>query len=452
MQVENFYSNDSTVATSIKFVSKADLMEANNKLPKNLIDALNFKAKSGEVVPLFDTNGNIYEFLVGTGDDGDDSFLAKCIKHLPYGKYKISQNVSEKVLLSWSLEQYKFLKYKKNDDEPRVLYLDENVYKNIISKAKSIYLIRDLINTPTCDLGPEQLSEVLRNISKKHSAKFSEIVGEDLLKKNYPAIYTVGQGSSSKPRLLSLSWGNNKHTKITLVGKGVCFDSGGLNIKSTSGMNFMKKDMGGAAHVIGLADWIMSENLPINLNVLIPAVENSVDGNSYRPGDVITMRNGLSVEVVNTDAEGRLVLADALCKACEDEPDLILDFATLTGAARIAVGTDIAAMFSNNDELANELYKAGELSVDPLWRLPLVAQYNSLFESNIADMANSGSSSYAGAIVAALFLQKYINNNTPWAHFDIMAWNVSSKPGKPAGGEALGFLAVAKYLSDRFKS
>jgi leucyl aminopeptidase len=447
MQAENFYTNDNENAISLRLISKDDLSGL-NLIPTNLLEGLNFQAKSGEVAPLFDANGNIKEFLIGFGED--DGFLAKAIKKLPGGKYKILENVHEKIILSWSLEQYKFIKYKKNVEIARLLYLEPKTYKTIINKSQAIFLIRDLINTPTCDLGPEELANATRIISKKHSAKFTEIVGEDLLKKNYPAIYTVGQGSSSKPRLLSLCWGDTNNPKVTLVGKGVCFDSGGLNIKSTAGMNLMKKDMGGAAHVLGLADWIMSENIPINLQVLIPAVENSVDGNSYRPGDVITMRNGLTVEIENTDAEGRLVLADALCKACEDNPDLIIDFATLTGAARIAVGTDIAALFSNNDDLAANLHKAGNECSDLVWRLPLASQYNSLFDSDIADMANSGRSSYAGAIVAALFLQKYITKDIPWVHFDVMAWNVSSKPGKPAGGEALGFLAVAKYLKDRF--
>lgn len=446
MQAENFYTSDIKNAISIRFISK-DSLPGINFLPANLLTGLNFQAKPGDIAPIFDENGNIKEFLLCYGDDNS---LAKAIKKLPEGKYKLLEEIPEKILLTWSLEQYKFIKYKKNNELPRVLYLDPQTYRSIINKSGAIFLIRDLINTPTCDLGPEELANAAKLISKKHGAQFIEIVGEELLKNNYPAIYTVGQGSSSKPRLLLLSWGDKNNTKITLVGKGVCFDSGGLNIKSSAGMKLMKKDMGGAAHVLGLADWIMSENIPVYLEVLIPAVENSVDGNSYRPGDVITMRNGLTVEVDNTDAEGRLVLADALCKACENNPDLIIDFATLTGAARIAVGTEIAALFSNNDELAENLYKSGNECSDFVWRLPLASQYNSLFDSDIADMANSGSSSYAGAIVAALFLQKYISNDIPWAHFDVMAWNVSSKPGKPVGGEALGFLAVAKYLSDRF--
>lgn len=447
MQADNFYTKDANGAILLRFISKDDLSNLKDA-SKKLIFTLNFSAKSGQILPILDTNNNIQEFLIGKGDD--DLYLAKAVKNLPIGNYKLSSDASDNIILSWALEQYKFTRYKKNEENSKALYLNPKIYQKIINKVTAIFLIRDLINTPTCDLGPQELAAILKDIAISNQAHFFEIVGEELIKHNYPAIYTVGKGANSMPRLLSLTWGDIKNPKITLVGKGVCFDSGGLNIKSTSGMNLMKKDMGGAAHVIGLATWIMAEKLPIYLQVLIPAVENSVDGNAYRPGDVITMRNGLTVEVTNTDAEGRLVLADALSKACEEMPDLIVDFATLTGAARIAVGTDIAALFSNNDVLASDLHKAGNECADLVWRLPLAAQYNSLFESNIADMANSGNSSYAGAIIAALFLEKYITGNIPWVHFDIMAWNVSAKPGKPLGGEALGFLAVAKYLNDKF--
>ena len=260
----------------------------------------------------------------------------------------------------------------------------------------------------------------------------------------------MGRGAAAAPRLISLVWGDEAHPRVALVGKGVCFDSGGLDIKPSAGMRLMKKDMGGAAQVIGLAQWLMTLKVPIRLHVLIPAVENSVDAQSYRPGDVLTMRNGLKVEVHNTDAEGRLVLADALVKACEYQPELVIDFATLTGAARVAVGTDIAAMFVNDDKLAHDLEKSAREAFDPVWRMPLFDGYAELFNSTIADFANASDSSYAGAITAALFLQRFITPDLPWVHFDIMAWNLRSKPGKPEGGEAMGIQAVGQYLRGRY--
>ncbi len=452
MQAENFYTNEKINLIPLKFISRFKLSQLQlTKAVKNLLEGLKFNAQAGEVAPIFDANGNITEVFVGMGEEGDNDFLAKSVKNLPVGKYEITEKLADNILLSWALEQYKFIRYKEYIKEPKVLFLTNDIYSSIICKAQAIFLIRDLINTPTCDLGPAELAIIMREMAEESSAEFTEIIGEELLKNNFPAIYTVGRGSNSKPRLLSLTWGNDKHPKVSLVGKGVCFDSGGLNIKSSAGMNMMKKDMGGAAHVIGLAKWIMAENLPIKLQVLVPAVENSVDGNSYRPGDVIKMRNELTVEVDNTDAEGRLVLADALCKACEDKPDVIFDFATLTGAARIAVGTEIAAMFCNDDKVAEELYKNSSLTMDPIWRMPLFPQYNTLFDSDIADMSNIGKSSYAGAIIAALFLQRFINKDIPWVHFDMMAWNLSTKPGKPVGGEAMGFLTVAKYLEANYR-
>jgi leucyl aminopeptidase len=245
---------------------------------------------------------------------------------------------------------------------------------------------------------------------------------------------------------LSLTWGNEQHPRITLVGKGVCFDSGGLDIKSASGMRLMKKDMGGAAHAIGLAQWIMASGLPIRLHLLVPAVENSVGPDAFRPGDILTMRNGLTVEIHNTDAEGRLILADALVKACEEQPELLIDFATLTGAARVSVGTELSALFTNKDQLAEQLMEASQHAADPIWRLPLFAAYEELLRSSCADLANATDHPYAGAITAALFLQRFIKPSIPWMHFDIMAWNLSSKPGKPEGGEAMGLHAVAYYL------
>jgi leucyl aminopeptidase len=318
--------------------------------------------------------------------------------------------------------------------------------------VESTYLVRDLINTPAEDMGPLELSETAMRLSEEFHAQFDQIVGEDLLDEMYPAVFTVGRGSYSSPRLLDLQWGDLNSPKLTLVGKGVCYDTGGLDIKTGGSMRLMKKDMGGAAHVLGLARMIMKANLPVRLRVLIPAVENSVSGDAYRPGDVITMRNGKTVEVDNTDAEGRLVLADALVEASSEKPDLLIDFATLTGAARVAVGTEIAAMFTNNDKLAECVAASAEHEKDPVWRMPLHQSYLKLLKSKIADIANCARGGYAGAITAALFLQQFIDQEITWLHFDVMGWNVADRAGHPEGGEAMGLRAVFSYLRQRFSS
>jgi len=268
----------------------------------------------------------------------------------------------------------------------------------------------------------------------------------------YPAIFTVGRASYNSPRLIDIQWGDKKAPKLTLVGKGVCFDTGGLNLKPNNGMLLMKKDMGGAAHVLGLAKMIMQANLPVCLRVLIPAVENAISGDSFRPGDIITMRNGKTVEITDTDAEGRLILADALVEACSEKPDLLIDFATLTGAARVAVGTEIAALFTNNDILAKSIASFAQQNNDPIWRMPLYRDYLRLLDSQVADMTNCANTSYGGAITAAVFLQEFLDAEIPWMHFDIMAWNVLPRPGHPVGGEAMGLRAVFEYLRQRFSA
>jgi leucyl aminopeptidase len=301
-------------------------------------------------------------------------------------------------------------------------------------------------------MGPADLSSAAKKLAAEYKAKFSEIVGDDLLKQNYPAIHAVGRASTNPPRLIDITWGNKKHPKLTLVGKGVCFDTGGLDIKPAAGMLGMKKDMGGAAHVLGLASLIMHAKLPVRLRVLIPAVENVISGNAYKPGDVINTRKGLTVEIGNTDAEGRVILADALFEASSEKPELILDFATLTGAARVAMGTDISALFTNDNHLANELINLGEKLLDPIWRMPLYTPYRKLIESPIADLNNAPLSLYGGAITAALFLKEFVGNNISWAHFDIMAWNASSSSAHPEGAEAMAIRAVFEYLQHRFSA
>ena len=297
---------------------------------------------------------------------------------------------------------------------------------------------------------PEQLATATQALGQAFGASVDQLIGDELLAQNYPLIHAVGRASAHPPRLLDLRWGDPGHPKITLIGKGVCFDSGGLDLKPSSAMRLMKKDMGGAATALGLARLIMSSGLPVRLRVLVAAVENAVAGNAFRPGDVLRSRRGLTVEIHNTDAEGRLVLCDALAEASDERPELMIDFATLTGAARVALGTDMPALFCNDDELANGLLTAAAQEQDPFWRLPLHRPYRDMLDSKIADLANASESSYAGAITAALFLQEFVPTDLPWVHFDLMAWNLKTQPGRPEGGEAMGLRALFAWLEQRY--
>jgi leucyl aminopeptidase len=351
----------------------------------------------------------------------------------------------------WSLAQYRYDQFKKRDASHfRLLSISDADRPRVLAEAEGIFLVRELINQPANVLGPEGFSRAFSALAEQHGAEYQQWVGEELLAANFPAIYTVGRAATEQPRLLQLTWGQPSHPRVTLVGKGVCFDSGGLDLKPSAAMRLMKKDMGGAAHVLGLAHWLMSIQLPIRLEVLVPAVENAISASAYRPGDILTMRNGLTVVIDNTDAEGRLILADALVKACEQPPELLINFSTLTGAARVAVGTEIAAFFTPDEDLAGAIAKMATTVGDAMWRLPLYSGYLSMLDSSVADLANSSPSSYAGAIIAALFLQRFVPAGIPWLHVDMMAWNVASKPGRPEGGEAMGVAAVANYLIQRY--
>lgn len=438
MQAAEFYTEQASNARLMKFVSQVDF----GQMEGSHFGLQSFSGKVGEVA-YFDEH-----VLIGTGKDSIEIALAQAVLKLKPGTYTTNQPVSPRAQLLWSLAQYRFDKFKTVTCSPRVLAVAE--MQSLLNLANAIFLVRDLINTPAQDMDPSGLAEVAKHLAATYQAELNVCVGDDLLTAGYPAIHAVGRAAATAPRLIHLSWGNVQDPKVVLIGKGVCFDSGGLDIKSSGGMRLMKKDMGGAAHVLGLAQWIMETKLPIRLEMMIPAVENAVGPAAYRPGDVLRMRNGMTVEIENTDAEGRLVLADALVKACENKPELIIDFSTLTGAARVAVGTEIAAMFSHDEDLAEGLLTAGQSVVDPIWRLPLFEPYLSMLDSNIADIMNASNSSYAGAITAALFLQCFVDKSIPWAHFDIMAWNVTNKPGKPEGGEAMGLRAVADYLLKRF--
>ena len=373
---------------------------------------------------------------------------------LPAGNYVLSDRLSrddrEKLTLGWGLGSYQFSKFSKHTNCAQLYFapdLDETI---ILALIDSSQLARDLINAPANEMMPAHLADAAQSLALKHNARFSEIAGEDLLAHNYPLIHAVGRASQFEPRLLKIEWGSVSSPLLCIAGKGVCFDSGGLNIKNAAGMRWMKKDMGGAAHALALANYIMQTNLPVRLQVSIPAVENAVSGNAFRPGDVIISRSGKSVEIDNTDAEGRLVLADALTEQCEQNPDLLIDFATLTGAARVALGTEVAVFFSEHDTTAHDLYQAARASEDDIWRLPLHQGYRHQLKSTIADMVNCASSGYGGAITAALFLQSFVTDNCDWLHFDIMAYNMRNRAGRPKGGEAMGLRGVCQYLESRY--
>ena len=367
-------------------------------------------------------------------------------------KNELAKEDLEKICIGWSLAAYKFDRYKNNPKKYPRLVLPKNVDKEKIdSYIQSISLIRNLINTPANDLGPAELADAARQLAALKKANVKIIEDKKLLDQNFPLIYAVGDSSERRPRLIDMTWGNPKHPKLTIIGKGVCFDTGGLDIKPSSAMLLMKKDMGGSAMALGLAWMIISQNLPVRLRVLIPAVENSISGIAFRPGDVFPSRQGLSVEIGNTDAEGRLVMADCLTLACEENPDLLIDFSTLTGAARTALGFDIPAMFSNNDEIAAELQKISLNVEDPLWQLPLWAPYRTDIGSSIADLNNAGNNP-AGSITAALFLENFVTNDTDWVHIDHYAWEASGKPGRPKGGADTGMRAVFAFLEQRYGS
>ena len=367
------------------------------------------------------------------------------------GAYRLSEPADEAQLLGWGLGCYQFTRYRSKARPVAQLVLPDSANgKRLRNFVGAVQLARDLINTPAGDLPPSALAEEAAQVADANGADCRILVGDDLLAQGFEAIHTVGRAAADAPRLIDVTWGRPEHPLIVLVGKGVCFDSGGLNLKPARGMRSMKKDMGGAATALGLAQLIMAEALPVRLRLLIPAVENAVAGNAYRPGDILNTYLGLRVEIDNTDAEGRLILCDALALAAEDEPELMIDFATLTGAARVAVGTELSAMFCNDDELANGLFAAGRAVDDPLWRLPLHGDYDHLLKSKVADTLNSAASPYGGAITAALFLEKFVNG-VPWAHFDIMGYNVRSRPGRPEGGEAMAMRAAFRYLEQRFE-
>lgn len=402
-------------------------------------------------------------------DDGALWALAGLPLTLPEAMYRldpapdlpVSPALAERFALGWALGSYRYLRYRTKAPErrPATLVWPDGVDRATVeSAALATFMARDLVNTPANDLGPGELAAAAEQLAAEFEARIKIIVGDDLLLNNYPAIHTVGHGAARAPRLIDLNWRPagtaaaeaRELPRVTLIGKGVVFDTGGLDLKPASAMALMKKDMGGAAQALGLARMVMAADLPVRLRVLIPAVENSVSGTAFRPGDVMTTRRGLTVEVGNTDAEGRLVLCDALAEAADEAPALILDFATLTGAARVALGPDLPALFCNDEALARDLAEAARREDDPLWRLPLHQPYARNLKSAIADTNNISEGGMAGAITAALFLERFLGAKIPWAHFDVYAWNQSDRPGRPKGGEAMGIRACFSVLQARF--
>jgi leucyl aminopeptidase len=349
---------------------------------------------------------------------------------------------------TWRFERYRSKKAKAG---PKIVWPQGADKARAAAMVEAISMARDLITTPSSDMGPAELTQAAQALAKAHKATLSVIVGDDLLKKNYPMVHAVGRASSRAPRLIDLTWGNPRDPKVTLVGKGVCFDTGGLDLKPASGMLNMKKDMGGAATMMAVAGMIMATGLPVRLRLLIPAVENSVAGNAFRPLDVVPTRKGISVEIGNTDAEGRLILCDALHEGASEKPTMMVDCATLTGAARVALGTDLPALFCNDDRLADQLIAAGHEVAEPMWRMPLFKGYRRLLDSKVADINNAPGVAFGGAITAALYLQEFVPDDVPWAHFDMMAWNNTAKPGRPEGGEAQAARAIFTAIEKRVK-
>jgi leucyl aminopeptidase len=417
--------------------------------------AQRFTAKAGEVAILPGDAAEDWTAAMGVekAEELGPWSLAKAAEALPEGSYRLEASPNA-ALLGWLLAQHRFDRYRKPETPvgPRVLVTSDPAHiDDAVRMAGAVALVRDLVNTPTEDMGPAQLEAAIEGVAKAHGADLRVTKGDDLAR-DFPLVHAVGRAASNDraPRMIELEWGNPAQPRVAIVGKGVCFDTGGLDIKPSSGMRLMKKDMGGGAHALALAQLVMTARLPVRLHLLIPAVENAIAGNAMRPGDVLRSRKGLSVEISNTDAEGRLILADALTRAGEDKPALILDFATLTGAARVALGPDLPATFANDDALAQDLIAAGTAEADPLWRLPLWAGYDEMLRSDIADLDNAPEGGMAGAITAALFLQRFVDAATPWAHLDTFAWRSSAKPGRPKGGEALGLRACWAMLRARY--
>jgi leucyl aminopeptidase len=418
--------------------------------------ANNFTGEAGKTLILPGRDGEVAGALLGLGkDEGAFAPLlpGALAKALPEGDWHFAATPADPGLaaLGLLLGSYRFTRYAGKPGRNVRFSLPEEVSANDVRRiGDSIFLVRDLINTPTNEMGPPQLEMAVRSLAERHGAKVAVSIGDELLEGNFPMIHAVGRASTEAPRLIDMVWGPQDAPKVTLVGKGVCFDTGGLDIKPASAMLLMKKDMGGAANVLGLASMVMDARIRVRLRVLIPAVENAISGSAFRPGDVLRSRRGLTVEIGNTDAEGRLILADALALADEESPQLLVDMATLTGAARVALGPDLAPYYTGDEALAGEIEAAAAAVADPVWRMPLWKPYASRLSSKVADTNNVTSDSFAGSVTAALFLQRFVEKAASWAHFDIFGWHPSDRPHGPTGGEAQGVRALERVIARKF--
>lgn len=425
-----------------------------SKVTKAWLKNTEFQPEVGQVALVPARDGSLARVVLGLGPTPDIWAFAPLRDRVPRGRYsydKLPEEFADAAALGWALASYRFTRYREAEKRtPTLVWPEGSDRAGVLRATAAISLGRDLINTPAGDLGPEELAQAVITLGEQHEAEVSVIVGDDLLQEGFPTIHAVGRAATRAPRLADLRWGEPGAPTVTLVGKGVCFDSGGLDLKSAAGMKLMKKDMGGAATAIALAHMIMDAQLPVRLRLLVPSVENAVAGNAYRPGDVLRTRKGLTVEVGNTDAEGRLILCDALAEASSEEPDLLIDFATLTGAARVALGTELPALFSTDDEFADAVLAQGRQYTDPLWRMPLHTDYRRHLESRIADLNNIANIGQGGAITAALFLREFVPPGQRWVHVDTMGWNSSNRSGRPAGGEVFGIRAFFEAIRTTF--
>jgi leucyl aminopeptidase len=444
------------VLTKDQFPSR--LAEAPER-ERNWMTAIGFSGEQGKLALVPAENGRLARIVVGLGEGSDPGAgmwaLAGLPDALPEGSYRL-ETVPDgadptRLALGWALATYAFTRYRVKKSTATALVWPEGADQGRVERlARAVFLARDLANTPAGDLGPAELAAEAVRVAKAAGAKCRVIVGDDLLAENFPTIHAVGRAAAQPPRFVDIVWGEPTAPKVTLVGKGVCFDTGGLDLKTASGMRLMKKDMAGAAIVLGLAQAIMDANLPVRLRVLLPLVENAVAGNAMHPMDIIRTRKGLTVEIGNTDAEGRLILCDALAEATTEKPALLIDMATLTGAARVALGPELAALFCNNEALSRGLLDAAQIEEDPMWRMPLWRPYRKMIDSKIADLNNVSESPHAGAVTAALYLQEFVEPDIPWAHLDVMAWNPQSRPGRPEGAEATALRALYAHIAQRF--
>ena len=459
MRYDNLIQPDNEQAATLIHITDKGRFETwlalQSDAARTAIKAHKFEGNANDIAILPGDKPGEWSVVAGVSDAAVPGVwhLAKAADSLPEGTYRLADYDAGDAMLGWILGQYRYHEYLSEPKlmGPRVLLVREPARIPLaVLQAAATALVRDLVNRPAGDLGPNALEAEAKRIAKSHKAEVTVTAGE-ALETGYPLIHAVGKAAmrAHAPRLIELEWGDSRHPRIAIVGKGITFDTGGLDIKPASGMRLMKKDMGGAAHALALAELIMAAHLPVRLHMLVAAAENSIAGNAMRPGDIIKSRKGISVEIDNTDAEGRLVLADALTKAIQDKAELIIDFATLTGAARVALGPDLPAMFSNDESVASAILAASQAASDPLWRMPLWAPYMEMLDSDIADTSNSGGA-FAGAVTAALFLQKFVPDDVPWVHLDTFAWRPTSKPGRPKGGEALGLRAVFRYLTETY--